>query len=217
MEDKLYMNNEGEYGKYIVQDLQTPPNMYNEEFAKMYEKFSHRILWMDGNVVPGAFQMNTAWYYAVPERDPVFEEHVHDYDELIGFFGSDPEHPYDLGADVIEIKPEDYGIWYIDCMDQPERYKDRVVEFTAMVLKTPKFPKGQFVPGRMAMTCCEADMTFLGFMCKWPEAEDYKTKQWVKVRAKVGIEYQKDYHGEGPVLYAEHVERAEEIKDVVQF
>ncbi len=123
----------------------------------------------------------------------------------------------EIGADVIEIKPEEYGIWYIDCMDQPERYKDRVVEFTAMVLKTPKFPKGQFVPGRMAMTCCEADMTFLGFMCKWPEAEDYKTKQWVKVRAKVGIEYQKDYHGEGPVLYAEHVERAEEIKDVVQF
>ena len=100
MEDKVYMNNEGEYGKYIVQDLQTPPNMYNEEFARMYEKFSHRILWMDGNVVPGAFQMNTAWYYAVPERDPVFEEHVHDYDELIGFFGSDPENPYDLGAEM---------------------------------------------------------------------------------------------------------------------
>ena len=100
MEDKLYMNNEGEYGKYIVQDLQTPPNMYNEEFAQMYEKFSRRILWMDGNVVPGAFQMNTAWYYAVPERDPVFEEHVHDYDELIGFFGSDPDHPYDLGAEM---------------------------------------------------------------------------------------------------------------------
>ena len=103
-------------------------------------------------------------------------------------------------------------------MDQPERYRDRVVEFTAMVLKTPKFPKGQcLLPGRMAMTCCEADMTFLGFMCKWPEAEDYKTNSGWKVRAKVGIEYQKDYHGEGPVLYAEHVERAEEIKDVVQF
>ena len=46
-------------------------------------------------------------------------------------------------------------------------------------------------------------MTFLGFMCKWQGAEDYKTKQWVKVRAKIGVEYQKDYHGEGPVLYAE--------------
>ena len=125
--------------------------------------------------------------------------------------------PYDINADVIEIKPEDYGIWYIDCMDQPERYQGKTVEFTAMVLKSPKFPKGQFVPGRMAMTCCEADMTFLGFMCKWKDAEKYRTKQWVKVRAKVGIEYQKDYHGEGPVLYGENVESAAEIKDIVQF
>ena len=125
--------------------------------------------------------------------------------------------PYDINADVIQIKPEDYGIWYIDCMDQPERYKGKTVEFTAMVLKSPKFPKGQFVPGRMAMTCCEADMTFLGFMCKWKDAEKYKTKEWVKVRAKVGVEYQRDYHGEGPVLYAENVEKAAEIKDIVQF
>ena len=117
--------------------------------------------------------------------------------------------PYDINADVIEIKPADYGIWYIDCMDQPERYKGKTVEFTAMVLKSPKFPKGQFVPGRMAMTCCEADMTFLGFMCKWKDAEKYKTK--------VGVEYQRDYHGEGPVLYAENVEKAAEIKDIVQF
>ena len=125
--------------------------------------------------------------------------------------------PYDINADVIEIKPADYGIWYIDCMDQPERYKGKTVEFTAMVLKSPKFPKGQFVPGRMAMTCCEADMTFLGFMCKWKDGEKYKTKEWVKVRAKVGVEYQRDYHGEGPVLYAENVEKAAEIKDIVQF
>ena len=56
---------------------------------------------MDGNVVPGAFQMNTAWYYAVPERDPIFEEHSHPYSELLGFFGSDPEDPYDLHAEMI--------------------------------------------------------------------------------------------------------------------
>ena len=105
--------------------------------------------------------------------------------------------PYDLKAPVIQLKPEDYGVWYIDCMDHPERYMGKTVEFTAMVLKSPKFPKGVFVPGRMAMTCCEADMTFLGFMCKWQGAEQFKTKDWVKVRAKIGIEYQKDYHGEG--------------------
>ena len=32
---------------------------------------------------------------------------------------ADEDLPYDLGADVIEISPEAYGIWYIDCMDRP--------------------------------------------------------------------------------------------------
>lgn len=125
--------------------------------------------------------------------------------------------PYDINADVIEIKPADYGIWYIDCMDQPERYKGKTIEFTAMVLKSPKFPKGQFVPGRMAMTCCEADMTFLGFVCKAREARNLENRQWVKVRAKIEYEEWQDYGGVGPVLYAESVEPAEPIKDIVQF
>ena len=85
--------------KLIVQDLKDP-NMGAPEFQAMYKKFAKRVLWIDGNVVEGAFQMNTAWYFDVPEKDPVFEEHVHDYDELIGFYGSNPDNPYDLGADM---------------------------------------------------------------------------------------------------------------------
>ncbi len=83
--------------KLIVQDLKDP-NMGSPEFQAMYKKFSNRILWIDDNVVEGAFQMNTAWYFDVPEKDPVFEEHAHDHGELIGFFGSNPDDPYDLGA-----------------------------------------------------------------------------------------------------------------------
>ena len=125
--------------------------------------------------------------------------------------------PYDLQAPVITVKPEDYGTWYIDCMDNTERYEGKTVEFTAMVLKSENFPKNYFVPGRMAMTCCEADMTFLGFICKAREARLLETRQWVHVKAKIAKEYWQDYGGEGPVLYAESVEPAEEIKDVVQF
>ena len=127
------------------------------------------------------------------------------------------EMPFDINADGIEISDVDYGIWYIDAMDHPEKYDGKTMRFKAMAYTGGRLPKGYFVPGRMAMTCCEADMTFLGFMCKWKDAEKYKTKEWVKVRAKVGVEYQRDYHGEGPVLYAENVEKAAEIKDIVQF
>lgn len=125
--------------------------------------------------------------------------------------------PYDLNSEVIEIKPEDYGIWFIDCMDHPERYVGKKVEFTAMVLKRRQMPDDVFIPGRMAMTCCEADMTFLGFICHSDEASVLNTKDWVKVRAEVALEYQKEYQGEGPVLMAESIARTGEIKEIVSF
>ena len=130
---------------------------------------------------------------------------------------SEADLPYDMSAEVIQIPPEAYGIWYIDCMDKPDRYRGKVVEFTGMVLKSPEFPKNYFVPGRMAMTCCEADMTFLGYVCKAREARLLETEQWVKVRARIEYEQWKDYGGIGPVLYAEAVEQTAPIREIVQF
>lgn len=144
--------------------------------------------------------------------DIIFEDESGEISEL-----SEEDLPYDLKADVVEISPEAYGIWYIDCMDKPDRYKDKVVEFTAMVLKSPEFPRNYFVPGRLAMTCCADDMTFLGYICKAKEARNLETKQWVKVRARIAVEYWQDYGGEGPVLYAESVIPAKPIEDVVTF
>lgn len=94
------LNNES--GKYAANFVQHSPGPgMDPDFKKIYDKFARRILWMDGDVCPGAFQMNTAWYSAVPERDPIFTEHVHDdADELIGFFSSDPNNPYELGGEI---------------------------------------------------------------------------------------------------------------------
>ena len=102
MEEKFVMDTEGEYGKYIVQTLQAPP--MSEGFSEIYKTWANRLLWMDTNVVPGAFQMNLSWYHSASEMRPLYkhDEHSHDFDELIGFLGSDPENPYDLGG-VIEV------------------------------------------------------------------------------------------------------------------
>ena len=118
---------------------------------------------------------------------------------------------------MIQIPNEDYGIWYVDMMDHPDRYKGKVVEIIARAMKPKGFPPKYIMPGRMAMTCCEADMTFLGFICKAREARNLENRQWVKVRAKIEYEEWQDYGGVGPVLYAESVEPAEPIKDIVQF
>lgn len=123
--------------------------------------------------------------------------------------------PYDLKQDNLVLDNYGYGIWYLDSLDHLERYVGKTVEFVAMVLKPEKFPKGYFVPGRMAMTCCADDMAFLGFACEYDGADKLTQKQWVKVKASVSKEYWADYNGEGPVLHAVSVEPTKAPKEEI--
>lgn len=124
------------------------------------------------------------------------------------------ELPFDINADVIEISDVDYGIWYIDAMDHPEKYAGKTLQYKGMVYKNPRLPKGYFVPGRMAMTCCADDTAFIGFLCKSSHAEELKNKQWVTITAKAYVEKRAEYSGEdGVVLRATHITSAEKPEE----
>lgn len=124
------------------------------------------------------------------------------------------EMPFDMDAPVIEILPEDYGIWFVDAMDHPENYDGKTVKFKARVMKPRGMGSKFFVPGRTAMTCCADDTTFLGYVCKSAYAPKLTAGQWVEVTAKVGIEKRNEYQGEeGIVLDAEYVEPCEPLAD----
>ncbi len=125
------------------------------------------------------------------------------------------ELPYNLNDSFIELDNEGYGIWYLDSLDNLDRYLGKTIQFVGMVLKPQDFPKGYFVPGRMAMTCCADDMAFLGFACEYEKADTLTEKQWVKVTAKVVREYFADYQGEGPILKALSVEQTRAPKEEI--
>lgn len=114
--------------------------------------------------------------------------------------------PYDLNALVIEIEDDDFGIWYVDAMENPQRYEGKTVKFTGMAYREKNFPAGYFVPGRFAMTCCAEDMQFMGYLCKSKVAEKLRRDTWVEVTAVVHRENMAAYGGEAPVLYAKRVE-----------
>lgn len=123
--------------------------------------------------------------------------------------------PYDVNADVIKLDDQGYGIWYIDALDNMQRYNGKTIEYLATCGIPEKFPKGYFVPGRMAMTCCADDMAFLGFACKYDKADTLQPKQWIKLTAEVKIEFFEDYGKEGPVLHAIKIEEASAPKEEV--
>ena len=125
--------------------------------------------------------------------------------------------PYDLDDAKLVIKPEDYGIFYVDTMDRPEKYDGKEVEFTAQVVRPNGIDDDILITGRRAMTCCEADIQFLGFVCKYKGAKNFKNKDWVKVKGKIKFEMNKQYRAKGPVIYADEVLLTGPIDGLVQF
>jgi hypothetical protein len=123
--------------------------------------------------------------------------------ELIDLF--EEQVPYDMNAPVIQIEDVDYGIFYVDMDDHPEKYVGKKVCFKARAMKSKKKEAEYFVPGRKAMTCCADDMQMIGYLCKTPLAPQLKHGEWVEVTAKVAYEFAKLYRGKGPVLYASSV------------
>lgn len=110
------------------------------------------------------------------------------------------ELPFDLTQDEIVIGDEDFGIWFLDAMDDPEKYEGKTLAFKAYVCQTPRAPKGAFVGGRFCMTCCAEDISFIGIICEMPGAADLPNRSWVDVRGRVEVRPHPVYGGPGPWL-----------------
>lgn len=115
--------------------------------------------------------------------------------------------PFDLNAPVIAVGDEDYGLWYRDISEEPEKYQGKTVRFKAQVARLRRDKDGIFAPGRFVMTCCVEDIQFCGIPCKFSDAAKLKAKSWVTVTAKISAERHALYQGElGPILTALTVE-----------
>ena len=116
--------------------------------------------------------------------------------------------PFDINAPVIQVKDEDFAIWYRDVSEEPEKYHGKTVCFKAQVAMLKRDKDNMFAPGRFVMTCCVDDIQFCGIPCRYAESKTLESRSWVMVTAKIAAEKHKLYKGDiGPVLTAISVER----------
>jgi hypothetical protein len=85
------------YEKYILTDLKLPSNVQTRE--PDYNTRATRILWLEDEIMQGASSVILSWYWKATEKEGS-PSHIHDFDEIIGFIGSDPQNPRDLGGEV---------------------------------------------------------------------------------------------------------------------
>jgi len=128
--------------------------------------------------------------------------------------------PFDINAPVIEVKDQDFALWYRDVTEEPQKYHGKTVRFKAQVAMLRRDKNGMFAPGRFVMTCCVDDIQFCGIPCRYDKAATLESRSWVMVTAKISAEKHRLYKGDiGPVLTAVSVEQNAEPAnpDVAEF
>lgn len=123
--------------------------------------------------------------------------------------------PYDLNAPVIELKDEDYAIWYRDVSEEPKKYHGKIVEYKGMAIVNPRFKQGSFAFGRQVMTCCVDDIQFASFLAQGEPNQLPESRTWYKMRFKMEFKFHKLYGRKGPVLTVLSMEKTEPPKEAV--
>ena len=83
------------YDKYIIT---TPKPLTKDEPKKDGADVMAPVTYIDDRIIKGAFYVECSWFWKPTKLSP--PTHVHDFDEILSFFGSDPINPKDLCGEV---------------------------------------------------------------------------------------------------------------------
>lgn len=113
--------------------------------------------------------------------------------------------PYDLDADIVVIKDEDFAEFYRDMNEDIAKYHGKTLMFKGICAKNETLPSDLCLIGRHIMTCCEDDIAYGGMLMVLPKSAMVNNRDWLMVTVKLKHEYHELYEGKGPVLYAEQI------------
>lgn len=114
--------------------------------------------------------------------------------------------PFDMNADVLDISDDDYGLWYMDCVENPEKYANKKVILRGYYAENIPGYKQTFIMGRRAMVCCEADTSLCGLTVTGVKIWEMKIGDWIEVEGTLKP-IEMDNGGKTVVLYADKVSR----------
>ena len=125
---------------------------------------------------------------------------------------SDEDLPYDVKATPIEIGDEDFGTFYLDAMEHPDRYDGKTIRARGRAFRMDDIPKNCYVFGRHVMTCCADDIGGIGFLCKF-DGEPPRTNDWILVEAKAEKSFSPLHNCDAIVLTEQKLQRTSAPKE----
>ena len=112
-----------------------------------------------------------------------------------------------LQGDTVVINSDNFVKWLQEICNNMGNYEGKKIQLTGFVFKDKTFKKNEFVPARLMMSCCSADLQPVGILCRYDKAAGLKQDTWITLTGKIEIV---DYNGEKtPIIIAENIQKTE--------
>ncbi len=87
---------------------------------------------------------------------------------------------------VIVMENRNFYNWINEIYTDIDKYVGTPIEVIGFVFNDNEaFGENEFVPARLMMVCCAADMVPVGFLCRYDNASKLETDSWVKVTGTI--------------------------------
>ena len=94
-----------------------------------------------------------------PRIDLVFENSDHEIVEV------NEADIFDLSSGHIEVSDNDFGVWYMDCANNPDKYENIEIQVNMRFQEDLPEYENAAILGRSAMVCCADDIAQIGVTC----------------------------------------------------
>ena len=105
--------------------------------------------------------------------------------------------PYKVDGNYINVADTDVGVFFVDSIENPDRYNGKTVELTVHAVLDKTIPEGFFVGGRRVMTCCANDVAFYFVLCHNATSVKVNNGDWLRVAGEVAFH---EMEGERQIL-----------------
>jgi Ni2+-binding GTPase involved in maturation of urease and hydrogenase len=114
--------------------------------------------------------------------------------------------PYDMSVDTVKISDEDFGFFYLDTFDNPDRYNGKTVQLKVQTLNAIDLEEKLFIAARkIAM----GETEFHGYPCIYQGDLEIQEEGWAVLTAQIKYEHFESDDEKQPVLYFIHMEETE--------
>ena len=112
----------------------------------------------------------------------------------------------------LDISDDDFGLWYMDALDNADKYDGCQITLKLKWLDTVKEYENVCIMGREAMVCCSNDIQKIGLTCTNVDPKQIRKKKFYSLTGK--LKAVDDENGDRTViLYTDSIKEAEAPED----